>query len=241
MQIVPVTEIDVISVPGSWPLSPEQRRAVADYWREATAINPHLWDGRILGLSAPGGGLPTVENGVFRAEAREDAYSAFMLWRHQGFPDIGMRHAFGWALIASADGAIIYGVMGAHTANAGRVYPPGGSLDPGDVLADGRVDVPRCIERELQEETGLRAEEAEAGSMIAVMDGSRMSFGRVFRFPQSAAVLADRIRADLARQEHRELDDVVIIRSAAEAAAAGAVIYSQMVADAFFGGRIFVD
>ena len=238
MRIVPITDIDIRHVPGPWPLSAQQRAAVSAYWQGAVAANPHLWDGRILGLSAPGGGLPTVEDGVFRAEAREDAYSAFMLWRHQGFPEIGMCHAFGWALIVGSDGAIIYGVMGGHTANAGRVYPPGGSLEPRDVLADGRVDVPRCIELELEEETGLRVEDAEAGSMVAVIDGPRLSFGRIFRFPQSADLLAERIRASLDRQEHRELADVVIIRSAAEAAAAGAVPYSLIVAEAFFSGQI---
>ena len=228
-------------MPGEWPLSAEQRAVVTDYWHGATAANPHLWDGRILGFSAPGGGIPTVEAGVFRAEAREDAYSAFMLWRHQGFPDIGMCHVFGWALIASSDGAIIYGVMGGHTANAGRIYPPGGSLEPRDVLEDGRVDVPRCIALELEEETGLRAEDAEAGSLVAIPDGGLLSFGRIFRFADTADVLAARVRANLDRQDDRELADVVIIRSAAEAAALGVAPYSLLVAQAYFDGLIFVD
>lgn len=238
MRIVPLTDIEIVSVPGPWPLSAGQRAAVDAYWQGAVAANPHLWDGRILGLSAPGGGMPRVEAGVFRAEAREDAYSAFMLWRHQGFPDIGMCHAFGWALIAGSDGAIIYGVMGGHTANASRVYPPGGSLEPRDVLPDGRVDVARCIERELEEETGLRAQEAEAGAMVAVVDGPRLSFGRVFRFAESTSALAARIRANIERQAHRELDDIVIIASRADAEAAGAVPYAVAVAEAFFAGQL---
>ena len=151
MRIVPITDIEIRRVPGPWPLSAEQRAAVDLYWQGAVAANPHLWDGRILGFSAPGGGMPKIESGVFRAEAREDAYSAFMLWRHQGFPDIGMCHAFGWALIVGSDGAIIYGVMGGHTANASRVYPPGGSLEPRDVLPDGRVDVARFNELALKD------------------------------------------------------------------------------------------
>ena len=70
MQIVPVPHIDIVRVPGSWPLSEEHRAAVETHWRDAVAANPHLWDGRILGLSARGGGMPRVEGGVFRAEAR---------------------------------------------------------------------------------------------------------------------------------------------------------------------------
>lgn len=241
MRIVPITGFDIVSVPGRWPLSAEQRAAVGPYWDGALAANPHLWDGRILGFSAPGGGLPTVEAGVFRAEAREDAYSAFMLWRHQGFPDIGLCHAFGWALIVGSDGAIIYGVMGSHTANASRVYPPGGSLEPRDVMPDGRVDVARCIELELEEETGLRAAEAVAGPMVAVVDWPRLSFGRVFRFAESAATLAARIRANLDRQAHRELDDIVVIASPQEAKAAGVVPYAVLVAEAFFAGELGQD
>jgi 8-oxo-dGTP pyrophosphatase MutT (NUDIX family) len=238
MQIVPVSDIDIRRVPGRWPLTPVQRAAVADYWREATAANPHLWDGRILGLSAPDGGVPRLEGGVFRAEAREDAYSAFMLWRQQGFPEIGICHAFGWALIVSGDNALIYGVMGGDTANAGRVYPPGGSLEPRDVLPDGRVDVPGCIALELEEETGLRTDEAEAGGMVVVFDGPRLSFGRVFRFVEPAEHLAARIRANLVRQEHRELADIVVLRSAADAGRAGAVPYATAVAEAFFAGTL---
>ena len=241
MHIVPIDRIEINRVDGAWPLSPAQRDAVADYWREATKANPHLWDGRILGLSAPGGGLPLVIDGVLRAEAREDAYSAFMFWRHQGFPDIGLCHAFGWALITGTDGGIIYGVMGQNTANAGRVYPPGGSLEPRDVLPDGRVDVARCIALELEEETGLSAGDAGVGGMVAVFDGVRMSIGQVFRFDLPAEALADRIRANLAAQTHRELADVVVLRSPAEAERAGAVPYAQAVAEAFFAGRIFND
>lgn len=239
MQIVPVTSIDIRRVPGAWPLTREQRAAVEPFWQGALAANPHLWDGRILGLSAPGGGMPKVEAGILRAEAREDAYSAFMLWRHLGFPEIGVTHAFGWALIVGSDGALIYGVMGDETANAGRVYPPGGSLEPRDALPDGRVDVRRSIELELEEETGLVAGDAAAGAMVVVHDGPRISFGRIFRFPDAADALATRIRANLERQQHRELADVVIIRSAEQARAIGAVPYSVAVADAYFGGRIF--
>ena len=238
MRIVPVTQIDIRLVPGPWPLRNEMRAAVADYWRGATAANPHLWDGRILGLSAPGGGAPVVVDGVFRAEAREDAYSAFMLWRQQGFPEIGICHAFGWALIVSSDNALIYGVMGGQTANAGRVYPPGGSLEPRDVQPDGRVDVPRCIALELDEETGLGTDEAESGAMVVVFDGPRLSFGQVLRFAEPAEQLGARIRANLDRQEHRELADIVVLRSAAAARAAGAVPYAMAVAEAFFAGRM---
>src|SRR5690606_25362682 len=131
---------------------------------------------------------------------------------------------FGSALIISNDGAFLYGVMGGTTANAGRVYPPGGSLEPSDVDAEGRVGLLASIDRELEEETGLTAGEAELGPLLVTFEGARISVGRVFRFEEPAVSLADRIRANLEQQEHRELDDVVIVRSAADAAAAGSVV-----------------
>lgn len=238
LQIIPIREIDVRLVPGPWPMPEPMRSAVAAHWQTLSARNPHLWDGRILGVQAPGspGGI-AIEDGVLRGEAREDAYSAFLTWRDGGFAEIGIRNLFGSALIASSDNALIYGIMGGTTANAGSVYPPGGSLEPRDVTPDGRVDIERSITLELAEETGLEASEAEVEGMVAVFDGPRISIGRVFRFEQRAEELAARIRANLDRQEHRELADVVPVRSGAEATAAGRVPpFAEAIADLFQSG-----
>tara|TARA_R110002124_G_scaffold36451_10_gene117395 strand:- start:2694 stop:3413 length:720 start_codon:yes stop_codon:yes gene_type:complete len=238
MQIVPLSNIDIRMAPGAWPLPAPMRDGVAACWSRAVAANPQLWDGRVLGL-LPVAGQPLVDaHGVLRAEAREDAYSALLAWRALGFPEIGMRHAFGWALIVSSDGALIYGRMGSDTANAGRVYPPGGSLEPRDVLADGRVDFLRCIALELAEETGLSVAEARVGMTVAVLDDAVVSVGQVLHFDQPAAALVARIRADLAQQQHRELDDVVVLRSRADAELLGAVPYAVAVAQAYETGQL---
>ena len=46
------------------------------------------------------------------------------------------------------------------TANAGQIYPPGGSLEPADVDAGGNIGVVASIERELREETGIQVPDA---------------------------------------------------------------------------------
>jgi hypothetical protein len=238
--IVPVSEVDIRLVPGRWQMPEAMRDGVRQHWAKLAAANPNLWDGRVLGVSAPGtpGGV-VVEGGVLRAEAREDAFSAFMVWRDLDYPEIGIRNLFGSALIATSDDALVYGIMGITTGNAGRVYAPGGSLEPRDVMRDGRVDVIGSIEREMAEETGLEAGEAVVEGMVAVFDGPRISLGRVFRFDQTAEQLIARIRANLEQQEHRELADVVAVRSSADAAAAGPVPgYALAVADAFAAGRL---
>jgi 8-oxo-dGTP pyrophosphatase MutT (NUDIX family) len=209
-------------------------RAAAElHWAGLSAANPHLWDGRILGVTAQQGELPlSIVDGVLTAEAREEAFSVFLHWRDSGFPEIGIRNVFGSALIASNDGAFIYGLMGGVTANAGRVYPPGGSLEPTDVDAEGRVGVLASIGRELAEETGLTAGEAELGRLLVTFDGPRISVARVFRFDQPAGELAARIRGNLELQDYRELADVIVVRSAADAAAAGEVPpYAAALAD----------
>lgn len=234
ISITPITAVDIRLVPGDWPLPEALRASVPERWARLLAANPHLWDGRILGVSAP---VVDVD-GVLRAEAREDAYSAFLAWRDAGFADVGVYNLFGSALIVSGDGALLFGVMGADTANAGNIYPPGGSLEPRDVQPDGRVDVLGSIALELSEETGLDVADAEPGKIVVIFDGPRISVARLLRFVQPADALAKIIRANLAAQTHRELAEMVILRGSGDAARAGAIPYATAVAEAFFAGRI---
>lgn len=210
-----IASIRITLAEGGWPLDRATRARVAAHWQEAVAENPHLWNGRVLGVLAPGqpGGLE-IRDGALTGTAREGEFAQFLAWRDWGFPEIGLRNLFGSALVLSSDGALIYGVMGRHTANAGRIYPPGGSLEPSDADAAGHVDVIGSIERELREETGLAAADASVEATIAVHDGPRISIGRVFRFDDTAERLRDRILAHNATEDRPEFDEVVIVRRA---------------------------
>lgn len=235
ISVLPIAGVDIRFVPGAWPMPDELRASVPGRWAAMLEANPHLWDGRILGVSPPVIG----EDGVLRSEAREDSFSAFLTWREAGFPEMGIRNLFGSALVISADGFLVLGVMGEDTANAGRIYPPGGSLEPRDVLEDGRVDVARSTEIELTEETGLDAADARLGNLVAVLDGPRVSIGRAFHFDASADELVARIRANLDLQEHRELADVVALRRASDAAGRGQVMaYVAALLDVWQDGKI---
>lgn len=212
--IRPISDIRLQLVAGDWPLDHDTKTRVDDHWQKVLENNPHLWNGRVLGTRAPGtpGGI-VIEDGVLTAEAVEGDFAAFLAWRDWGFPEIGLRNLFGSALIRSADGALVYGVMGKDTANAGRVYPPGGSLEPSDADDDGHIGVIASIEREMMEETGLVAGEAVAGPIYAAFDGPRVSIGRIYDFPVEADALVARIAANLDRQEERELARVIALRS----------------------------
>lgn len=102
--------------------------------------------------------------------------------------------------------------MAAHTLNAGRVYPPGGSLEPADVMPDGCVDVLGSIARELAEETGLDAKDAEQGGFLAIFDDRRrLAIAQLLRFPQSSVHLSEKVRDYLAREHKPELAGVAMI------------------------------
>ena len=79
----------------------------------------------MLGVTTPLGLTPLV---LLHADAYEEAVLGVpYLAGGRLSVDYGIYNLFGSALIVSGDGALIFGVMGADTANAGRVYPPGGS------------------------------------------------------------------------------------------------------------------
>lgn len=227
-----ITDIRLRLRPGAWPWADNLRPRVEAHWAACLEANPHLWNGLVLGTIAPGepGGI-SVEGGVLTGEAVEGDFASFLAWRDWGFPEIGIRNLFGSALVMSSDGALVLGVMGATTANAGRIYPPGGSLEPADVDAQGKVDVVASIERELREETGLNAADAAMDGMMVAFDGPRVSVGRVFRFSLPADDLVSTIMAELDRQEERELERVVAFRSRAELDRPEVTDYSRAFAD----------
>ncbi|WP_204278261.1 NUDIX hydrolase, partial [Escherichia coli] len=68
-----------------------------------------------------------------------------------------------------------------HTANAGKIYFPGGTPDLGDVVGS-RVDLDGSVRRELAEETGLSPEELtiEDGFWLRE-DDKRTAFVKVMR------------------------------------------------------------
>ena len=146
----------------------------------------------------------------------ETDFASFLAWRDWGFPDQSIRNAFPQAALLAADGAFLLGVMGGHTANAGRVYFPSGTPDLNDVEGD-RVDVAGSLVRELREETGLDAGDfAVQSGWTAVLSGPLIALFRVVRATESAAALRQRILGNIAGEADPELADIHIVRSPAD-------------------------
>lgn len=72
------------------------------------------------------------------------------------------------------------------------------------------------IARELAEETGLAASEAEPGGFYLTASDQRLAIGQVLRFDQTAEELAARIEAHIAAEEQSELSQVIIMRQVSD-------------------------
>ncbi|WP_018240162.1 DNA mismatch repair protein MutT [Ensifer sp. BR816] len=203
--IFSVSEIDIEVSPEPHPFHLAEAERARESWQREIAANPHLFDGRMVLQRAI-----CIADGRIAALAHIVPYSTFLWWRRTRGP--GACHLFGMPMLLSSDGAMIAIRMGAHTANPGQVYSPGGSLEPEDIV-DGRCDVAGNIAREVREETGLSLSEATAdpGWHAIHLDGTVTVF-RVFRLAATADEVVARVAAHVADDPHPEIDGAVAIR-----------------------------
>jgi 8-oxo-dGTP pyrophosphatase MutT (NUDIX family) len=200
--------LDLGFVPREWPFAAEQRSEIDAYFAGRQRAQPRLWNGRVLMLHEH-----RIEGGVMHGSFLETDYASFLSWLEWGMPPAGVRDCFGAAAVFSHDGACLLGVMGPHTANAGKVYFPSGTPDSDDVTED-RVDLEFSLTRELKEETGLDAADfAGEPGWTLVEQPSRLVPIRILHAPLDAAELRQRVEAHLARQAEPELSGLVLPRS----------------------------
>lgn len=211
MDIKPISSFDLRLHAGAWSFAEAEKPRIAEHWRKLADANPRIWNGDVL-ICARAEVMDAVLTGHF---IKTD-YASFVAWRDWGWPDEGVSNVFGSAIVHTADNALLYGRMAPHTLNSGKIYPPGGSLEMKDVTADGRVDVMGSLIRELAEETGLDAADAERAELLAVFDGPRLSVAQVFRFAQAADTLAEEVRRYLRDGHEDELSDVEIVRASSQ-------------------------
>lgn len=206
-----VERLELVFSPKPWPFAAERRGEIDAYFAELQRDKPAIWNGRVLLLHSQ-----AVSGGVFRGEYLVTDYASFAAWRHWGRPETGVCDCFGAAAVVSADGAVLLGVMGAHTFAAGRIYFPCGTPDPGDVV-NRKVDLGYSVRRELKEETGLDAAKftAEPG-WTTVVDGSLIAQVKTLRSLEPAEALRARMLEHLASEAQPELCDIRIVRGPAD-------------------------
>jgi 8-oxo-dGTP pyrophosphatase MutT (NUDIX family) len=227
-----VDRLELTFAPKPWAFAIEQRAEIDDFFASLKREKPALWNGRVLLLHSQ-----VLAEGVFRGGYLETDYASFAAWGHWGRPAAAAVHdCFGAAAVRSADGAYLLGRMAAHTLNAGQIYFPAGTPDPGDI-ADGKVDLEFSVRRELKEETGLDAADfsAEPG-WTAVVGNGLIVMIKTFRSEQSAEVLRTHIVGQLAREEQPEFSEICIVCGPSDFAPAMPGFVTAFLALRFAGG-----
>ena len=107
-------------------------------------------------------------------------YASFVAWRDWGHgPTRRSRNVFGSAVVCRATARFSMGAWRRTRSMPGKIYPPGGSLEPDDVRADGRVDVwARSFASSRRRRASMRRRRRMA-DCFCVPDGPRISVAHV--------------------------------------------------------------
>ena len=208
ISVVPLDDVAFVFAPRDWPFALERRAEIAAHFAAKQGQMPALWNGRILLVNEWSVASRSLRGTYFATD-----FADFLAWRDWDCPDRSVINCFAMGAIRTSDGAFVLGVMGSHTANAGKIYFPAGTPEPDDVVGQ-QVDLMGNIAREVAEETGLIASDfkPEPG-WTAVLDGHRLAVIRVLQAHAPADELEARIRAHLASEDQPELGDIRIVRS----------------------------
>lgn len=199
-RIEPVKQLRLEVLEAGWSFAERHHDEIARHWQQVMAEKPTLWNGEVLLCTDA-----EVYDGEFSATLVKSDFASFIAWRDWGRPDQSVRNCFGVPVVFSNDGALLIGVMNGWTLNAGKAYPPSGTLEPKDIRSDGTVDAVGSMRSELLEETGLDLDEARAGEMVAIFDGPRLAIARRYDFPLTFAQMQMRFAAHQAAEEMPEL------------------------------------
>lgn len=211
MRVETISTLDLKIGKKTWDFAQCERRRIDDHWQAIAARNPRLWNGEVLICTSA-----AVDEQLLTARFAVTDYASFVAWRDWGWPDRSVANCFGAPAIFSSDGALVFGVMAAHTLNAGLAYPPSGSLEPRDVRAGGTVDVLGSLAAELHEEAGLDATAAEQGGMMAIFDGQRLAIVQELRFSMPFSAMEAGFRTHTAVERAPELSHLEAIRSVSQ-------------------------
>jgi 8-oxo-dGTP pyrophosphatase MutT (NUDIX family) len=210
--ITPLRHVDAVFEPMDWDFSISHADIIKAHWEELLREKPRMFNGTVLMQHRW-----TLTDNIYTTGYSPVDYASFLSWQQLGKPGSARRNGFAMAALRAADGAFLLGVMGAHTANAGKIYFAGGTPDMSDVTPDGRVDLSSSMTRELYEETGLLPDEVKIeNSWVLVTDSHRAAFLKPARTVYTADEARAVIRARITHMDDQELADIAIVRSAAD-------------------------
>jgi len=209
-----------------WPFAAQEEREIRLHWARRSKENPKFFNGRVHIMTA----------GTLRQECLEGSlaptdFAASLYWRETGFRDPSVVDCFGSAIFAGSDGALIYGRQSPGNVNAGKIYPPGGFIDRRDISSCGAVDTDGSVAREIAEETGLdpAALFREAGYLVT-RDGPLLSIGVVYRLALPGEQFCKEANARLSNDAAPELEALIALNRAADAAQHAMPGYARRIA-----------
>lgn len=212
IEIVALDRAEIVIEPWPWRFAAERRADIEEYFARLRHERADLWNGRVLLLHSY-----VIEKGILRGACFESDFASLCAWREWNFPDASVSNIFGVAALGAADGAFLVGEMARSTANAGMLYFPCGTPEPGDIGLDGILDLAGHVGRELLEETGLDIGElnAEPGWTM-VRDRRYLALLKRVTSQSNAGELRAHIMRHLAREQRPEFVDIRIVRSPAD-------------------------
>ncbi|MEM7464359.1 MAG: NUDIX hydrolase, partial [Pseudomonadota bacterium] len=182
---------------GRHPHETNNKAEIEEYWQIQKAGKPDLYNGEtVLGAAW------YLDGKLLHIECLPISYAALLHWLATPAPPDTQTsgkavHFFASAVLISSDGKILTGRMSEHTANAGRVYMPSGSMELCD-FRDGNGDFHANMRREVLEEAGIDIEAAEAEPRFSVYSGRGiLALFRQYRFSLSSAQMLERAQAHL--------------------------------------------
>ena len=206
--LTPLARVSARLVAYDWAWARDNKDAIRANWERRRAERPELFDGKVFLACGC-----AVRDGIGAVDLFETRYANFIAFRDAGSPDGSVFNAFAAIVPSTSDGAVLLGVMGAHTANACQIYFPCGTPDHDD-LSGSRVDLVGSAAREFTEETGLSLPlDAEQAPWLLASGDGQLAFLRPVQFPETAQTLLDRIAAYHARDPKPELGGMIALWS----------------------------
>lgn len=226
--ITPVANVAVTLGPLPHPFELVNAAEIEANWRIEHASNPALFDGRMMLLSAL-----SLDGDQLVGRCHEVRYATLLYWRRHRDTDAA-EHAFAHAALIASDDALVAIRMGKHTASPGSVYFAAGSFEREDFV-DGVCGPDANMIREVAEETGLDISRLRRDErfLLFSLDKATAIFRRYW-LNETAATVAERIRAFVATQDDPEIEGPVIIRLG-EAYPEGLKPHMQAFAEWHFG------
>jgi 8-oxo-dGTP pyrophosphatase MutT (NUDIX family) len=202
-RITRIGRVEVRLAPGRHPIEEDYGAEIEAYWQHRIQEKPEMFDGPFFLTTSKDIGIDAF-TGIYQ----QTNFSAFLYWRSR--PDLWEQysHVFSIGLITCSDNRVIFGRMAPHTASAGKIYPPAGSIGPEDIVG-GLVDFHGNIKREVAEETGLSlSDEMAEDHWTAVELPGLTALLKRFYHPYTSSEIIERINQSLPELDERELDGI---------------------------------